>query len=144
MYYEDELVSVMTFSKPNISKGGKNLPLVWEMNRFCSSCNVIGGMSKFVRYFKENYEWNEIFSYVDRRWNTGQAYIKSGFSFEKYTKPNYWYYKKIKDEYVKYHRYNFRRSEIEGEGTEEEIMLKNGWNKVWDCGSMKFSIKKGQ
>lgn len=130
LFYGNELVSVMTFSRPNISKGKNKNKDKWELNRFCSSCSVIGGFSKLLKYFKHHYEWNEIFSYVDIRWNTGKAYEKVGFSFDSYTKPNYWYCRYIKNEPVRYHRFNFRRNLLEGKGTEKEIMLKNGWNIV--------------
>ena len=142
LYYNDRLVSVMTFSRPNISKGGNPKDKQWELNRFCSSCNVIGGFSKLLEYFKNNYDWNCIFSYVDRRWNSGDSYKKIGFELIKTTKPNYWYCKTIKNNPTRVHRFNFRRSLLEGRGTEKEIMKSNGWSRIWDCGSLKYVIYK--
>lgn len=143
LIYKDNLVSLMTFSKPSVSKGSKsNDGNCWELNRYCTSCNVVGGFSKLLSHFKNNYEWNKIYSYVDKRWNTGKTYKKLGFYYIGDTKPNYWYGKMIKGEPVRYHRFNFRRDQLEGEGTEKEIMIRNGWNIIWDCGSMKYEINK--
>jgi very-short-patch-repair endonuclease len=55
LFHDDVLISVMTFSKLNISKGGKNKIGSWELNRFCSMGNVVGGAGKLLAYFKKNY-----------------------------------------------------------------------------------------
>ena len=143
LFHESELISVMTFSKPNVSKG-KGITTIneWELNRFCSKYSIIGGFSKLLEYFKSNYSWNYIYSYVDRRWNTGNAYYLNGFQFNKFTRPNYWYCKTINNEIVRYHRFNFRKDRLEGKGTEKEIMMKKGWNVIWDCGNIKFIMAK--
>jgi hypothetical protein len=135
-FYNDKLVSVMTFSKLSIAKGQKNKDGIWELNRFCSSVPVIGIASKLISYFKKHYNWKEIISYADRRWNTGNLYKKLGFKLISITKPNYWYTMNKK----RHHRFKFRRNKLEGDGTELEIMQKNGYNRIWDCGSFKFKL----
>lgn len=52
LYYNDELVSLMTFVKPRFNKKYQ-----YELSRFCSknNCNVIGGASKLFNYFIDNY-----------------------------------------------------------------------------------------
>lgn len=142
LYYNDDLVSVMTFSMLNISKGSVNIDNIWELNRFCSSINVIGGASKLLTYFKRNYEWDKIISYADRRWSKGSLYYKIGFKFIGYTLPNYWYWDRKKRDITRYHRFNFRKNKIKhlGNGTEIEIMNSIGWSRIWDCGNYKFEL----
>jgi hypothetical protein len=52
LFYNDELVSVMTFGQRNIT--GKSS---FELIRFCSKLNtqIIGGASKLFQYFIKNY-----------------------------------------------------------------------------------------
>jgi hypothetical protein len=137
-FYGNELVSVMTFSRPSISKGQKTTKYgIWELHRFCSRLNyrIVGVASKLLKYFERNYEWNKIFSYADRRWSDGNVYEKLGFNFVGQTKPNYWYIKNQK----RIHRFNLRKTEEDSKNrTEWQIRKSQGWNRVWDCGNMKF------
>lgn len=137
LFYKDELVSVMTFSKPSIAKGGKNKNGVWELQRFCSKVNyiVVGGASKLLKYFERNYEWKEIFSYADRRWSSGNVYNKLNFEFVGYTKPSYWYLRKQ----TRLHRFALRKMQDDPrDQTEWEIRKSQGWNRIWDCGNLRF------
>jgi hypothetical protein len=140
-FYNNELVAVMTFSKSSISKGSKTKEKVWELNRFCTNYNyhIPGIASKLLSYFKRNYEWNEIFSYADRRWSQGNLYYKLGFELHSITQPNYWYIEGIK----RIHRFNLRKQSYEPKDvTEWELRSKEGYSKVWDCGNLKFRIIK--
>ncbi len=140
-FYNNELVSVMTFSHGNISKGSKYVKDIWELNRFCSNSNyhIPGIASKLLKYFQRNYEWIEIFSYADRRWSQGNVYYQLGFELDSITKPNYWYLKGGK----RIHRFSLRKRPDEPKDvTEIELRIKDGYKIIWDCGSIKFIIKK--
>lgn len=146
-FYNEELVSVMTFSKSSISKGGVADELTWELNRFCSKLDtsVIGVASKLLKYFTKNFEWTNIFSYADRRWSNGNLYQKLGFSSDGETGPNYWYISGSK----RYHRFNFRKDVLKSKLkiydenlSESELMILNKFDKIYDCGSYKFIMTK--
>jgi len=140
-YYQDELISVMTFSKGNISKGSKIKKYVWELNRFCSNSNyhIPGIASKLLTYFKRNYKWKDIFSYADRRWSDGNVYYQLGFNLVGDTGINYWY---VKD-FQRIHRFNLRRDkETPKELTEQEWRVSQGYSIIYDCGSLKFNLTK--
>jgi hypothetical protein len=145
LFYEDELVSVMTFSKPRKNMGYKNLDAI-ELSRFVNKngYKVIGAGSKLFSYFIKNYEWNQIFTYADKRFYTGEIYLKMGFNFINDTKPNYWYVKKKK----RFYRYNFRKDILiskynaDRNKTETQIMNEMGYDKIWDCGHAKFVLNK--
>ncbi len=140
-FFENELVSVMTFSKGNISKGSKSKEGIWELNRFCSNSNyhIPGIAGKLLSHFKKNYEWKEIFSYADRRWSIGNLYYKLGFKLISKTQINYWYLK----DFLKIHRFNLRKTKDEPKDVTEWVLRqKEGYTRIWDCGSLKFQQQK--
>jgi len=120
-FYNDKLVSVMTFSKGNIAKGSKPREGVWELNRFCSDYNyhIPGIASKLLTYFKRNYKWKEIFSYADRRWSNGNLYYKLDFELDHITQPNYWYVKN----YRRIHRFNLKKKPDEPKNISESKLI---------------------
>lgn len=139
-HYNNELISVMSFSKPSIAKGSFNA--TWELNRFAVSGNISGIANKMFKYFLQNYEWKSIISYCDKRWNTGEVYAKLGFTKLKDSQPNYWYCKPGQE--VRLHRWNFTKHkllEITGlseEYTELELAAHLKLYRIYDCGNMRF------
>lgn len=146
-FYKDKLISIMTFSSPSISKGRRNKDKVFELSRFCTSKSVIGITSKLLKYFQRNYNWEEIYSYADRRWSEGNVYKKVGFDFIHYTKPNYFYIDI--DNIKRIHRFNYRKNVLKNKldnfdpnRSEWENMKKEGWDRIWDCGNILFTLYK--
>ena len=146
-FFNDQLVSVMTFNKGSISKGVKSQrSLVWELNRFASHSNfqVYGIASKFLKYFQANYKWKEIYSYADKRWSDGNLYKQLNFKLVSHTPPNYWYWGK--ELIARQHRFIFRKSRLKSfehyqeNLTEQQIMTLEGYNYVYDCGNLKFCL----
>lgn len=140
LLYNNEIVSVMSFSKPSIAKGKANYN--FELTRYATSKNVIGGAGKSFSYFIKNYNPLSIISYCDLRWGTGNMYSKIGFNYIGDTKPNYWYTKGFN----RYHRYNFTKYKLVEQGydinkTEKEIMSDLKYNIIWDCGHSKWEWK---
>lgn len=136
LFYNNELISVITFSKTNISrKQNKN---IWELNRFCTKNNIIiiGGFSKLFKQVIKINNIDKIISYVDKRWsNENNIYNKIGFKKLKDTPPNYWY----TNYYKRFHRYSLRKnSKDTPQLTEWENRKLQGWDRVWDCGNLKY------
>ncbi|MBR4316363.1 MAG: hypothetical protein IKP65_05305 [Alphaproteobacteria bacterium] len=75
LFYENELISVMTFSKPRFNKHFN-----YELLRFASKTGykVVGGASKLLEAFKRQYK-GSIISYADRRYSNGRLYETIGF-----------------------------------------------------------------
>lgn len=143
LYYENELVSLMTFGKKRSAMGSKSEEGEYEMYRYCNklNTNIIGGASKLFKFFIETYKPKKIVSYADRRYFDGELYEKLGFIFISSTKPNYWYFKK--NTLIREHRYNYRKDKLVSEGydktkTESEIMSERGYLRIYDCGNLKF------
>jgi hypothetical protein len=143
-FYNNELVSIMTFSVSNISKGAKKYKgkkHVWELNRFCikHGYHIPGMASKFLKHFKNIYKWQIIFSYADLRWSEGNVYYKLGFILDSKTQPNYFYFKENK---IRKHRFGLRKRPDEPKNrTEMEIRNEEGFFRIYDCGNLKFVME---
>ena len=141
LYYNGDLVSVMTFGRNRFSKNKNE----FEMIRFCNVLNtlVIGGMSKLFKHFIRYYNLNNtpIISFSDRRFFNGDGYRMLEFDFIKNTPPSYIYFKNYKilnRISCQKHKLNKLLDNFDPNKTEYENMKLNGWKRVWDCGNMKF------
>jgi hypothetical protein len=144
LYFNDELVSLMTFGNLRKSLGQKSESGSWELLRFCNKLNtsVIGGASKLFKYFKDIYNPTEVISYSDISRSVGNMYEKLGFKLIHNSEPNYYY---IIDG-IRKHRFNFRKDKLIKEGndpnlTEIEIMHQKGIYRIFDCGMQKWTYK---
>lgn len=149
LYYDNELISLMTFGNKRKVLGNKNKKISeYELIRFCNkiNANVIGSFSKLIKYFINNYKPTSIITYADIRWSginyKETVYYKNGFEYVGNTRPNYWYVS-IGKFIERQHRFNFRKDVLVKEGyskskTEWEIMQEKSFDRIWDCGSMKF------
>ncbi len=145
-YYKNRLVAVMTFGKLRKALGQNAKVGSYELIRFCtiSNFNFPGIANKLLNYFEKTYKPKYVISYADRRWSKGNLYKNLNFTFIKYSKPSYWYFKGVK----RYHRFNFRKNILKNKlkmfdsnKTEIVNMQANGWNRIWDCGNYVF-VKK--
>jgi hypothetical protein len=136
LFYNGELVAVMTFGKSRFKYDGI------ELLRFCNKINhnVVGGSSKLFNHFiKTHKEISEIISYADRSWSMGNMYMKLGFMYVSKTPPNYSYV--IND--MRVNRFKFRKSELVKDGydpnkSEFEIMDERGIYRIYDSGNLKY------
>ena len=143
LFLEDEMVSLMTFSKLRLPVGGKSKENVWELNRFCNKTghSIIGGASKLLNHFIKNNKVKEIQTYSDNMISNGDLYEKLGFSYKHTSKPGYWY--SING--MRYHRFNFRKDKLVSKGAdpnkfEHEIMEEMGYLRVWSAGNKKWIL----
>lgn len=143
LYYNNELVSLMTFGK---SRYNKNFE--YELIRFCSKINnnVIGGANKLLKYFETTYKPKSLISYANRRWSKGDLYEKLGFSFINNSTPN-WFLFKVKDlilmsrvQFQK-HKLKYKLEVFDENKTADENIFDNGYRKIFDCGN-KVYIKE--
>lgn len=141
LFYNDILVACMTFSK---SRFNNNYD--WEMVRYCSLTfiNIVGGASKLLATFKREHT-GSIITYADRRYSNGNLYNKIGFTLDGITKPGYVYLKGNKA----YSRINFQKHKLKNMPhyddslSEYEIMLLNGYDRIWDSGNLRFVMAEG-
>lgn len=141
LYYNNKLISLMTFSKGRLIMGGKKDE--WELTRFCNliDTNVIGGASKLFNFFLKKYKPNKIISYSDIRLFDGKLYEKLGFERKSQSVPNYWYVINSK----RFYRFNFTKSKLVSEGfdknkTEKQIMFERKFYRIYDCGNIRWEF----
>lgn len=139
LFHNNELVSVMTFSRENISRKITG----WELNRFCHKLNhnIVGGASRLFNRFVLEYSPEQVISYSDNRWGNGDVYGHLGMEMVNTTVPNYWYFKA--NDLRRHHRYALRKNSSDDPNlTEWENRQLQGWNRIWDCGNTKWVYKK--
>jgi hypothetical protein len=149
LFYEEKLVSLMTFSRGSISKGHIQKDGCYELSRFSNICfhTIPGAASKLLSHFKKNYSWKEIFSYADRRWSNGNVYHKLEFKLVSAGIPNYWYMNKL-NMLKRIHRFSFRKSiVVKMDGYNDQISIQDnmknmGYCWIYDCGNYKFLMTK--
>lgn len=132
LYYNGDLVSLMTFNK---SEGRKKMKdSEWNLSRFCNKINttVVGGASKLFKNFLNNYDVDRVVSYADNNWSSGELYYRLGFNILHITEPDYKYVVNGR----RIHKSRYRKS-ITGISESELKLLK-----IWDCGKIKFEYLK--
>jgi hypothetical protein len=142
LYFNDELVSLMTFDK---NEGRKKMNIdEWNLSRFCSKkyINVIGSADKLLKFFINNNNVKRIITYADKEWSIGDLYFKLGFKLINESKISYKYVINNK----RINKQNFNKNKLKkiyknttGK-TENQIMKENQINRVYDCGQMKFEM----
>lgn len=139
LYYNNQLVSLMTFGKPRYNKKYE-----YELLRYCASHNVVGGANKLFKYFVDNYKPNSIVSYCDTSKFSGKVYDMLGFKIDTINSPScHWYSIKednhITDNLLRMQGYDRLFKENHGKGTSnEELILDRGYLPVYDCGQATY------
>lgn len=141
LFYNNQLVQVLTFGKPRFNKKYQ-----FELLRLCSKkyINVVGGASKLYMYFVRNYDPINVISYANLRFSNGLIYEKLGFKMIQFSEPNYFYYKNNRlESRIKYQKHKLKNFEsYSDELTESQIMEKEGYLKIYDCGNLVYEWNK--
>ena len=145
LYYDGELVALMTFGKLRKNLGSEATEGKYELLRYCSkrNTNVVGGASRLFKHFLKQTNPNEVTSYADRRWNSGKLYEMLGFTLSHKSQPSYFYVIGGK----RHNRFNFRKDKLVKEGydaskSEHQIMLDRKIYRIYDCGCLVFKYTK--
>lgn len=145
LYYEGELVSLMTFGKPRYNKNYDQ-----EIIRYCSKAKVIGGAEKLFKAFITNYKCESVISYCDLSKFSGQTYTKLGFKLlRKATPSKHWYNVRTKEHFTDalLRKQGFSRlihhcdaKDDIGLATDNnrDLMISAGFVEVFDCGQATY------
>lgn len=138
LYYDNELISVMTFGKPRYNKKYQ-----WELIRYVSSCNVLGGSNKIWKHFIDKYNPDSIISYCDFSKFTGHTYEKLGMNYKAVNIGKHWYDMKnthITDNLLRQRGYDQLFNTNYGKGySNEELMLEHGFVEIYDAGQITYT-----
>lgn len=149
LFYNDELVEVMTFGKPRYNKNYE-----YELLRLCTKSNVevIGGSSKIFNYFLKTYKPESIISYCDDSKFTGNIYSILGFVKGKEAIPSLHWYNPTSRSHITdnlLRKQGFDRlvgryiGESFGKNTDNsELMIEHGFVEIYDCGQSSYIYKK--
>ena len=135
LYYNGELVSVMTFGKPRYNRNFQ-----WELLRYCSIKNITGGAERLFKMFVRCFNPLSIISYCDYSKFQGRVYDILGFKVKRGVNPSkHWYSPKeqrhITDNFLRQRGFDQIFDEHYGKGTSnEELMIQRGYFPVFDCG----------
>ena len=135
-YYNNELVGVMTLT---------NRKNYIEITRFSTNTSYIirGLFSKMLAHFAidSGYTGN-IVSFSDNCHGNGRIYNSAGFSIADELGPGYYY---TKNGRPRENRQAYMKSKIKekfnvdiSNKTEWQLMQDNGYDRVWDCGKIKW------
>jgi hypothetical protein len=144
LFYNEEIVSIMTFGQLRKSMGRNAEVGTVELLRFCNKLNVsvIGGANKLFRYYLNNFKPKKVISYANRSWtmnNGNSLYEQMGFILKGITKPNY--------DYVvngqRKSRFTFRKDVLIKEGydknkSEREIMEERNIHRIYNSGNLLY------
>lgn len=152
LYYNNELVSVMSFGKLRGQNKLHNHKDHYELVRFVTkdSMRIIGGASKLFKKFISEYQPVYIICYSDNDFFTGETYNKLGFKLKSLCKSiDYQWVKgtkalsryecmknKLLEKYPKYRNINITGS------IEDYIMHDLGYNKLYRCGNSIWEYKQ--
>lgn len=135
LYYNNELVEIMTFGKPRYNKKYE-----YELLRLCTCSNyiVIGGTEKLFKYFINNYKPKSIISYCDNSKFDGEVYRRLGFTLKDFGSPSkHWFNGKrhITDNLLRQRGFDQLFNANYGKGTSnEELIINEGFVEVYDSG----------
>lgn len=141
LFKEDELISLITFSKSRFNKKYK-----YELLRFANKKETIcvGCFSKLLKYFIEKYS-SSIITYADRRYSQGNLYLKNGFKMINKSEPNYFY---LDTNLNIYSRVQFQKHKLQNKLdvfnpnlSEIENVINNNYRIIFDCGNYVFAYE---
>jgi len=139
LYYNNELVSLMTFSKSRFTK-----KYDYELTRFCNKLgvSVVGGASRLLKRFRRDNK-GSVVSYADKRYSDGGMYKQLGFTYTHTSAPNYWYFK-YKEMYSRVqcqkHKLEGLLDVFDGSLSESVNMKNNGFERIYDCGNLVYCL----
>lgn len=147
LYYNDELIQIMTFGKPRYNKNYQ-----YELLRLCTKFGyyVIGGSNKLFNYFINNYNPKSIISYCDLSKFTGTVYNKLGMKLNNISISLHWYNPKTKthilDSLLRAKGFDKLLGNVYGcygKGTSNrDLMLSNGFVEIYDAGQASYIWSK--
>ena len=139
LYYNNELVQIMTFGKPRYNKNYE-----WELLRLCSNKDykIVGGSEKLFKNFIRHYNPQSIISYCDNSKFSGEVYKRLEMILLSKGSPSCNWSKgkeKITNNLLMQRGYDQLFNANYGKGTpNRNLMIQNGWVEVYDCGQSSY------
>lgn len=143
LYYENSLVSIMSFGKPRFSSKHQ-----WELLRLCTvyGVRVCGGAAKLFAHFIREFSPQSVISYCDLSKFTGNVYSQIGMTHLRNSPPNYRWVR-YGESYSRYQTQKHKLQNLLGDNydsklSEADNMSKVGFVKIYDSGNAVFEWRK--
>jgi transposase-like protein len=134
LFYEDRLVACVSYYNHHRNSN----EMVLNRLAFESNLQIIGGASKILKN-SLNLMNMSIITWSDNRWSTGEIYRKAGFKLDKNLNPDYFYTLTSSVGMIRSKQSMTKKKlNCPPEKTEKEYCLELGWNRVWDCGKIRW------
>jgi len=136
----NSLVAIMTFGVSRFEKTG---PKDFELIRYTSVGTVVGGFSKLMKYFIDNFGPERIISYSDARWSIGNVYSSNGFELTNYSPPGYfWTRDGVRHNRIKFQKHKLKDvlEKFNPMLTEKQNCEANGYKRIFDAGMQKWEM----
>lgn len=146
LYKEDSLIACMSFAVARSTRTNRD-PRLWELQRYASTCAVVGGASKILKQFLSQGLCHTLISYSDTRLFTGNMYKALGFTLAHETPPDYSYVTtSIKDGRTHKSKFQLKHlpkklKDFDPEKSEAKNCFDNGWYQLFDCGKKKWILE---
>ena len=132
--HDEDLVAAMV-----LHRQGTNLVL----SRYATSCAVVGGHSKLLKWVDANIGYEAIITFADLEVSDGNLYEKTGFVKDRLLKPDYRYL--YKDQ--RQHKFGFRKERFRKDPlllfdeslSEKELADLNEIPRIWDSGKIRYT-----
>lgn len=145
LYYKDELVAIMLFSKENNASSKSRTS--WTLQRFCNRLNthIVGGAARLLTHFCNEHPDGDIISFASHDISNGHLYEVLGFEYAGEMQACYWYVHNQSHE--RFHRSSFMKKDLVRKGydpslTEEQIMMQTDYLRIYDSGQSKYILKR--
>lgn len=139
LYNADNLICILVYGKSRFEDG-------YEILRFASKkyTQVIGGLSRLVKYAKLNLGVQKLITYADLRYSNGKSYDNIG-EYIKTTEVGYFWVHSNNG--TRINRFSTQKHKlikmfpgVDLNKTENQIMEDNGYLKIFDCGNLKYLV----
>jgi hypothetical protein len=146
LFFEEKIEALMTFSESRYTDKAE-----YELIRYCSNSNVVGGASKLLTYFEREFKPCSIVSYANFDFSNGYLYEKLGFEFSSFSEPSYSYVdysnrcalRESREKYQK-HKLSGILKKFDPNLSEYENMKNNNYYRIYNSGNMVFFKQYGE
>lgn len=132
LFCNNQLIAAASFVPVRYNKKAE-----WELLRYATvgGHQVQGGLSRLLAHAQKTIGFKSLLTYANLNWGMGNAYAVTGFVLDHISKPNYWYFRGLKEIHS---RIKFQKHKIIGEApgnSEKEIAQNMGYHRFFDAGN---------
>ena len=143
LIYQNNCVAKLVFSKSRM-----NIHEEWEIQNYCTADGIIvdNGLNYAINEFEKQFKPKSIVTFIDRRWNNENDFANCGFFKQSFLSPQLWWFNTrlceriISQTFEKTIAYELLNCKLSYNNNQHiQILNKNGWMRIYDCGKIKMT-----